>query len=127
MSSRRNPARPANNVVTAMTVELQRQHKLGDLREVGLIDQQGHLFVSGTLDLAMLAHVTELALRGEFAALSGARGDRAPPVPLPPPGVPRITLAPRGLPARARLLAPIPNIADPIHWPIYGPIHGRIS
>lgn len=72
MSSRRNPARPANNVVTSMTVELQRQHKLGGLREVGLIDQQGHLFVSGTLDLAMLAHVTELALRGEFAALSGA-------------------------------------------------------
>jgi hypothetical protein len=46
--------------------------QLGGLREVGLIDQQGHLFVSGTLDLAMLAHVTELALRGEFAALSGA-------------------------------------------------------
>jgi hypothetical protein len=35
MSSRRNPARPANNVVTAMVVELQRQHQLGGLREVG--------------------------------------------------------------------------------------------
>jgi phosphoribosyl-dephospho-CoA transferase len=43
MSSRRNPARPANNVVTAMVVELQRQQQLGGLREVGLIDQQGHL------------------------------------------------------------------------------------
>lgn len=72
MTGRRNPARPANNVVTAMVMELQRQHQLGGLREVGLIDRQGRLFTSGSLDLAMLAHVTELALRGEFAALSGA-------------------------------------------------------
>jgi hypothetical protein len=29
MSSRRNPARPANNVVTEMVVELQRQQQAG--------------------------------------------------------------------------------------------------
>jgi hypothetical protein len=67
MSSRRNPARPANNVVTEMVVELRASTGRG-LTDIGLIDQQGRVWISGTVDLAMLAHVTEYALRREFAA-----------------------------------------------------------
>jgi hypothetical protein len=56
----------------------------------------------------MLAHVTELALRGEFAALSGLEvtGPRLFPAPA---GRPAHRPAPRGLPARARLLATDPE------------------
>jgi hypothetical protein len=68
MSSRRNPARPANNVVTEMSSELRRQQQAGGLTDIGMIDQQGRVWISGTVDLAMLAHVTEYALRREFAA-----------------------------------------------------------
>jgi len=74
MSSRRNPARPANNVVTEMVMELHRQQQAGGLTNIGMIDQQGRVWISGTIDLAMLAHVTEYALRREFAAPRYAQG-----------------------------------------------------
>lgn len=61
--------RPADRVVLAMLAELQRQVGARGLIDVGMINRDSHVHIAGNLDLAALAHATELALTTAFPAL----------------------------------------------------------
>ncbi len=57
--------RSAFLVVRAMAAELQHQRAFGALGQVGQMDDNGYLSVTGKIDLARLALVTELVMTRE--------------------------------------------------------------
>ena len=52
-------------VVRAMAAEIKRQETEGVLTHAGKLDETGHIYVSGVIDLARLALVTEAAMTRE--------------------------------------------------------------
>lgn len=53
--------RPSWRVIRAMAAELQRQR-----RTLSTVNEDGHIEVTGPIDLAHLAHITEQAITREF-------------------------------------------------------------
>ena len=53
-------------IVRAMAAELERQHREGLLNNLNPLDDSGHMYAAGTIDLAALANITERAIRSEF-------------------------------------------------------------
>lgn len=57
---------PAWVIVNAMAAELRRQTREGTLLIAQSVDDRGGVVIEGRLDLAALAHVTEMTLRDRF-------------------------------------------------------------
>ncbi|MDE1914718.1 MAG: hypothetical protein KGJ57_17535 [Sphingomonadales bacterium] len=62
-----NDRRPCWRVLRAMEADLRSQMRGGTLHHAGSLEDDGTIFVSGSIDLASLAHAAEDALRREFS------------------------------------------------------------